>query len=95
MEEAGWKLPSGKEGATPLGPPLRRVRGGSAASAMSARQGRDGAYQPARGNARQRGPEGGDARAVPSSLVFLDFGHLKDHLLMQVDRECSVGAGPR
>ena len=33
---------------------------------MSARQGRDGAYQPPRGAVRQRGPDGGTPSPIPS-----------------------------
>jgi len=63
-EEAGWKALWGREGAKPLGPSTPRPRR-CAASAMKARQGRDGAYQRARGTARQRGP----ARETPQWSV--------------------------
>ena len=65
--EAGWKLLRGKKGRRPSAP--------SAASAAMTRvsderpTGRDGAYQPARGAARQRGPEGEDAQLSHNSGI--------------------------
>ena len=47
---------------------------------MSARQGRDGAYQPARGNARQRGPKG-ETPNLPHKTSPHDEGILPLHTL--------------